>query len=159
MAKEKPAPGISARLVTLLEGVRPSDEETGKALSDNKWCEAAGVNSGFWRDLRGGSVPSIDNVERMARAAGLKLSDLIDGAERPVNPLPSAAELEQMVSDAQGELVPGTTLSDYPRFVGPALLTRLERYVYDRRSNSSAREPAPDRVAPTRAPTKRGAAA
>jgi len=142
MTKIKPPPGISARLVEILERLRPWDDARGKPLADSAWCEMAKVSPGFWRDLRKGSVPSIDNVERFARSVGLRLSELIEGGEPPALILPNAKEMAGMVAAAQGELEPGTTLADYPRYVGPAILMRLERYVADRRAN-------PDAVMPT----------
>lgn len=121
----------AANIVALLEAARPRDE-SGKPVSDRRWCLDAGVNTGFWRDLRKGTMPRIDTVEALARTAGLSLSALLagagDAAPAPPETLPSAAELAQMLADVQAELPAGTALADYPPFVGPALLTRLRLF-------------------------------
>ena len=159
--RQRPSePGIGPRFLTLLEGARPIDPATGKPLSDKAWQDRAGGLAGAFRDLRRGSVPSIDKADRLARAIGLTLSELLDGAEPPANPLPSEAELAAMVADVQGELRPGTTLADYPQVVGPALRERLARYQADARSapyrdRATVREAA----APPPAPTSRAAPA
>ena len=122
----------AANIVALLEAVRPHDE-VGKPVSDRRWCLDAGVNTGFWRDLRKGTMPRIDTVEALARTAGLSLSQLLAGddgprAPTPADTLPSADALAHMLADVQAELPAGTVLADYPSFVGPALLTRLRQY-------------------------------
>jgi hypothetical protein len=126
----------AANIVALLEAVRPRDA-AGKPLSDRRWCLDAGVNTGFWRDLRKGTMPRIDTVEALARIAGLSLSALLAGgavaAPARADALPSADELARMLADVQAELPAGTALADYPPFVGPALLTRLRRYAADHR--------------------------
>jgi hypothetical protein len=126
----------AANIVALLEAVRPRDA-TGKPVSDRRWCLDAGVNTGFWRDLRKGTMPRIDTVEALARTAGLSLSALLAGNGAPApalaDTLPSADALAQMLADVQAELPAGTALADYPPFVGPALLTRLRRYAADHR--------------------------
>ena len=125
----------AANIVALLEAVRPRDA-AGKPLSDRRWCLDAGVNTGFWRDLRKGTMPRIDTVEALARTAGLSLSALLAGdtGPAPVDTLPSADALAQMLADVQAELPVGTALADYPPFVGPALLTRLRRYAAGHRT-------------------------
>jgi hypothetical protein len=135
----------AANIVALLEAVRPYDEG-GKPLSDRRWCLDAGVNTGFWRDLRKGTMPRIDTVEALARTAGLSLSALLAGDTAPAaaDALPSADELARMLADAQTELPPGVALADYPSFVGPALLTRLRRYAAGHRT-AGGPPPAPVR--------------
>ena len=141
-----PAP-TAANIVALLEAVRPHDA-AGRPISDRRWCLDAGVNTGFWRDLRKGTMPRIDTVEALARTAGLSLSALLAGrrAAAPTtraDTLPSADALARMLADAQAELPPGTALADYPRFVGPALLTRLRQYAAGHRT---ADDPPPARA-------------
>ncbi len=135
----------AANIVALLEAARPLDE-AGKPLSDRRWCLDAGVNTGFWRDLRKGTMPRIDTVEALARTAGLSLSALLAGgtAPAPADTLPSAAELAQMLADVQAELPAGTALADYPPFVGPALLTRLRLFAAGHRKAADP-PPAPAR--------------
>ncbi|MDH7975248.1 hypothetical protein QH494_23940 [Sphingomonas sp. AR_OL41] len=135
----------AANIVALLEAVRPLDD-AGKPLSDRRWCLDAGVNTGFWRDLRKGTMPRIDTVEALARTAGLSLSALLagDAAPAPVDALPRAAELAQMLADVQAELPAGTALADYPPFVGPALLTRLRQFAAGHRKAADP-PPAPAR--------------
>lgn len=135
----------AANIVALLEAVRPRDE-AGKPLSDRRWCLDAGVNTGFWRDLRKGTMPRIDTVEALARTAGLSLSALLagNGAPAAADALPSADALAQMLADVQAELPAGTALADYPPFVGPALLTRLRRYAAGHRTAGDP-PPAPAR--------------
>ena len=142
----------AANIVALLEAVRPRDA-AGKPLSDRRWCLDAGVNTGFWRDLRKGTMPRIDTVEALARTAGLSLSALLAGdtAPAPVDTLPSADALAQMLADVQAELPVGTALADYPPFVGPALLTRLRRYVAGHRTPGD-QPPAPARGKAARSP-------
>jgi hypothetical protein len=142
----------AANIVALLEAVRPRDE-AGKPVSDRRWCLDAGVNTGFWRDLRKGTMPRIDTVEALARTAGLSLSALLAGDETPVaaDTLPSADALAQMLADVQAELPAGTALADYPPFVGPALLTRLRRYAADHRK-AGDQPPAPARGKAARPP-------
>ena len=145
----------AANIVALLEAVRPHDAG-GKPLSDRRWCLDAGVNTGFWRDLRKGTMPRIDTVEALARTAGLSLSALLAGdtAPAPADALPSADALAQMLADVQAELPAGTALADYPPFVGPALLTRLRRYAAGHRTPGDP-PPAPARgkAARSRRPT------
>ena len=135
----------AANIVALLEAVRPRDA-AGKPVSDRRWCLDAGVNTGFWRDLRKGTMPRIDTVEALARIAGLSLSQLLagDDASVEVDTLPSADALAQMLADVQAELPAGTALADYPPFVGPALLTRLRRYAAGHRTAGDP-PPAPAR--------------
>lgn len=135
----------AANIVALLEAVRPHDE-AGKPLSDRRWCLDAGVNTGFWRDLRKGTMPRIDTVEALARTAGLSLSALLAGEDAlaAADALPSADALAQMLADVQAELPAGTALADYPPFVGPALLTRLRRYAAGHRTAGDP-PPAPAR--------------
>lgn len=160
MAKRTSQPGISAQLVELLHRVRPIDEETGKPISENKWCIQAGVNGGYFRDLRNGVEPGLDKIERLARRAGVTLTELLEGAERPIDPLPSAEELSGFVAAAQGELQPGATLADYPQVVGPAVLSRLRRFVADRRfALSDDASSAPDKGARSHSATKPSAPA
>jgi hypothetical protein len=145
----------AANIVALLEAARPHDA-TGKPLSDRRWCLDAGVNTGFWRDLRKGTMPRIDTVEALARTAGLSLSALLAGdhAPAPADALPSADALAQMLADVQAELPPGTALADYPPFVGPALLTRLRRYAAGHRTaGDPPPAPAPGKAARSRRPT------
>ena len=143
----------AANIVALLEAVRPHDD-AGKPLSDRRWCLDAGVNTGFWRDLRKGTMPRIDTVEALARTAGLSLSALLagDAAPAPADPLPSAAELAQMLADVQAELPAGTALADYPPFVGPALLTRLRQFAAGHRK---AADPSPAPARDTAARSRR----
>ncbi|MEG3143320.1 hypothetical protein U1839_01520 [Sphingomonas sp. RT2P30] len=135
----------AANIVALLEAARPHDD-AGKPLSDRRWCLDAGVNTGFWRDLRKGTMPRIDTVEALARTAGLSLSALLAGdpAPAPADTLPNAAELAQMLADVQAELPAGTALADYPPFVGPALLTRLRLFAAGHRKAADP-PPAPAR--------------
>ncbi|HSI18157.1 MAG TPA: hypothetical protein VK980_10340 [Sphingomonas sp.] len=135
----------AANIVALLEAVRPRDA-AGKPVSDRRWCLDAGVNTGFWRDLRKGTMPRVDTVEALARIAGLSLSQLLagDDASVEVDTLPSADALAQMLADVQAELPAGTALADYPPFVGPALLTRLRRYAAGHRTAGDP-PPAPAR--------------
>jgi len=145
----------AANIVALLEAVRPRDD-AGKPVSDRRWCLDAGVNTGFWRDLRKGTMPRIDTVEALARTAGLSLSALLagDDAPAPVDALPSAAEIAQMLADVQAELPAGTALADYPPFVGPALLTRLRRYATGhRKAGDPPPAPARDKAARSRRAT------
>ena len=145
----------AANIVALLEAARPRDA-AGKPLSDRRWCLDAGVNTGFWRDLRKGTMPRIDTVEALARTAGLSLSALLAGDTAPVpaDTLPSAAALAQMLADVQAELPAGTALADYPPFVGPALLTRLRRYAAVHRTEGDpAPAPARGKAARSRRPT------
>jgi len=145
----------AANIVALLEAVRPRDD-AGKPVSDRRWCLDAGVNTGFRRDLRKGTMPRIDTVEALARTAGLSLSALLagDAAPAPVDALPSAAEIAQMLADVQAELPAGTALADYPPFVGPALLTRLRRYsTGHRKAGDPPPAPARDKAARSRRPT------
>ena len=149
------SPSPAANIVALLEVVRPHDA-AGKPLSDRRWCLDAGVNTGFWRDLRKGTMPRIDTVEALARIAGLSLSALLAGdqAPAPADTLPSAAALAQMLADVQAELPAGTALADYPPFVGPALLTRLRRYAAGHRmAGDPPPAPARDKAARSRRPT------
>jgi hypothetical protein len=139
----------AANIVALLEAVRPRDA-AGKPLSDRRWCLDAGVNTGFWRDLRKGTMPRIDTVEALARTAGLSLSELLAGDTAPAlaDALPSATALARMLADVQAELPAGTALADYPPFVGPALLTRLRRYAADhRKAADPPPAPAPGKAA------------
>nr|WP_299855908.1 hypothetical protein [Sphingomonas bacterium] len=142
----------AANIVALLEAVRPHDA-AGKPLSDRRWCLDAGVNTGFWRDLRKGTMPRIDTVEALARTAGLSLSALLagDAAPAPADTLPSAEALAQMLADVQAELPAGTALADYPPFVGPALLTRLRRYAAGHHTAGDP-PPAPARGKAARSP-------
>lgn len=146
----------AANIVALLEAVRPRDA-AGKPVSDRRWCLDAGVNTGFWRDLRKGTMPRIDTVEALARTAGMSLSALLagDGASTPApalaDTLPSADALAQMLADVQAELPAGTALADYPPFVGPALLTRLRRYAAGHRTAGDP-PPAPARGKAARSP-------
>jgi hypothetical protein len=146
----------AANIVALLEAVRPHDA-AGKPLSDRRWCLDAGVNTGFWRDLRKGTMPRIDTVEALARTAGLSLSALLAGDDAPApatalaDTLPSADALAQMLADVQAELPAGTALADYPPFVGPALLTRLRRYAAGHRTAGDP-PPAPARGKAARSP-------
>ncbi len=149
----------AANIVALLEGARPLDAG-GRPVSDRRWCLDAGVNTGFWRDLRKGTMPRIDTVEALARVAGLSLSQLLAGAGAATTNtaapdlLPSAAEFAQMLADAQAELPAGTALADYPPFVGPALLTRLRQYAAARqRAADLSPAPARDTTAPSRPAT------
>jgi len=145
----------AANIVALLEAVRPRDN-AGKPVSDRRWCLDAGVNTGFWRDLRKGTMPRIDTVEALARTAGLSLSALLagGGASAPGDALPSAAEIAQMLADVQAELPAGTALADYPPFVGPALLTRLRRYATGhRKAGDPPPAPARDKAARSPRPT------
>jgi hypothetical protein len=145
----------AANIVALLEAARPHDD-AGKPLSDRRWCLDAGVNTGFWRDLRKGTMPRIDTVEALARTAGLSLSALLagDAAPAPADTLPSAAELAQMLADVQGELPAGTALADYPPFVGPALLTRLRQFAAaHRKAGDPPPAPARDTAARSRRAT------
>ena len=149
------SPSPAANIVALLEVVRPHDA-AGKPLSDRRWCLDAGVNTGFWRDLRKGTMPRIDTVEALARIAGLSLSALLAGdqAPAPADTLPSAAALAQMLADVQAELPAGTALADYPPFVGPALLTRLRRYAAGHRmAGDPPPAPARGKAARSRRPT------
>jgi hypothetical protein len=147
----------AANIVSLLEAARPHDD-AGKPLSDRRWCLDAGVNTGFWRDLRKGTMPRIDTVEALARTAGLSLSALLAGDRAPApvaaDTLPSEAELAQMLADAQGELPAGTALADYPPFVGPALLTRLRQFAMGvRKAADPPPAPARDTAARSRRAT------
>ena len=145
----------AANIVALLEAVRPRDA-VGKPMSDRRWCLNAGVNTGFWRDLRKGTMPRIDTVEALARTAGLSLSALlaVDHMPAPIDTLPSADALAQMLADVQAELPAGTALADYPPFVGPALLTRLRRYAAGHRTaDDPPPAPARGKAARSRHPT------
>lgn len=160
MAKVKLTPGVSAHLIDLLENVRPEHpERPGKPISDNRWCEDAGVSTGFWRDLRKGAVPSIDNVERMARVAGLRLSELIEGVEPLAHPIPSESELAVMLEQAQREVpVERLTLGGYPSAVAAALRSRLQQYAETGASGLSvmvAPSTAPEEGALSPSPTKK----
>lgn len=75
MAK-KPATGIASRLDAMLGRIKPDD------MSERGWLLAAQVNTSFFTDLRKGTVPSIDKVERLARAAGLSLAEFVSDGER-----------------------------------------------------------------------------
>ncbi len=95
MAKGDVTPGISARLEALLMAAKPAD------LSERQWCLRGKVSTSFFTDIRSGTDPSIDRVERMANAIGLRLSDLVEGAQAqpaaPAPALPSEAQLAAMI--------------------------------------------------------------
>jgi transcriptional regulator with XRE-family HTH domain len=99
MAKGDVPPGISARLDHLLELARPA------GLSERQFCIQSKVSTSFFTDLRNGRDPSIDRVERLANRAGLRLSQLVDGADAtragrlavPIA-LPSEERLADMMS-------------------------------------------------------------
>lgn len=156
MAKKQAPPGISARLDELLMRAQPED------LSERQWCLQAQVSTSFFTDLRKGVEPGIDRVERLARRAGLKLSELVEGAERSVARVPTEDELAEMLAEAQDEAPAGTTLGGYPRAVAAGLRGRLLRHLGAPSNDSeSASEPSmrPAEVARSRPPTKKSARA
>lgn len=91
MGKQAATSGIGSRLGALLAGAKPAD------LSERQWCLKAGVSTSFFTDIRKGTVPSIDKVERMANAAGQSLAEFVTGAspERV-----SEQELRRAILDA-----------------------------------------------------------
>ena len=99
MAKSDVPPGISARLDRLLEQVRPAE------LSERQFCLQSKVSTSFFTDLRNGTEPGIDRVERLANRAGLRLSQLVEGADHLASGrlavpmvLPSEERLTAMMS-------------------------------------------------------------
>lgn len=99
MAKGDIEPGISAQLNTLLERVKPDD------LTPRQWCLQSNVSTSFFTDLRKGTEPGIDKVERLANRAGITLTQLIEGraelsAGRLAVPiaLPSVERLRTMMA-------------------------------------------------------------
>lgn len=91
MAKKPAPPGISSRLDGMLRRVQP------KGLSVRKWCEASQVSTSFFTDLRKGTEPGIDKIERLVNKAGLSLSQFIANDEAPAI---SEETLRQAIRDA-----------------------------------------------------------
>ncbi len=69
MPKAPKNPADNRALLTLIEVGKPAD------LSVAQWLKAARVSSSFITDLRNGVEPSIYKIERLARAAGMRLSE------------------------------------------------------------------------------------
>lgn len=91
MGKQAAMSGIGSRLDALLSRAKPAD------LSERQWCLKAGVSTSFFTDVRKGTVPSIDKVERMANAAGQSLAEFVSGGpQKGVN----AARLQKAILDA-----------------------------------------------------------
>jgi len=140
---------LVARIEALLAAAKPTD------LSTRQWLLLSRVNSSFFTDLRKGVVPGIDKLARLARRAGLSLSELLDGASTAPRTLPSAEDLETMLAEAQNEVLAGASIGDYPQYVAPALLTRLERFAADQLGvTDRERESAPGTTVPRRRSTK-----
>jgi hypothetical protein len=58
-----------------LRRIQPSD------LNDRQWCIAGKVSTSFFTDVRNGTIPSIDKVERMVNVAGMTLTDFVSDGE------------------------------------------------------------------------------
>lgn len=121
MTKKKPMDPFAQQILDLLEAARPYVEGSKKRLSDNKWCEMAGVNTGFWRDLRNGSEPGVVRLQRLADIAQIKLSTLIAAAENPPFQLPSEDRLTEMMAG----LLEGVGLEDVAAEHAKTLAERL----------------------------------
>ena len=122
MATNEDMPPSGIQILRLLEAARPKD------MSVNRWCLASGVSTSFFTDLRNGREPGIWKVERLARRAGLTLSELLDGKEAPVDLTPSEQDLSDMLAGVQSEIPVSVTYADWPRVVASALRARLVRY-------------------------------
>lgn len=121
MAKNDVPPGISAQLDRLLTEARPAN------MSERQFCIQSSVSTSFFTDLRNGREPSIDRVERLANTAGLRLSELVEGAEPPVQP--TVVQLEQMIAEIiEAEVSFQTKLSDLPHIVATGLHEQLEHF-------------------------------
>lgn len=121
MAKNDVPPGISARLDALLSGARPAD------MKERQFCIQSSVSTSFFTDLRNGREPGIDKVERLANTAGLRLSELIEGAESPVQP--TVLDLEKMIAEIiEAEVTFQTKLADLPRIVASGLHEQLRHF-------------------------------
>lgn len=140
--------GLSASLVAILESARPFDDEKGRPLSDNRWCELAEVSPGFWRDLRKGAEPGIDKVQRMARVAGLSLAEL---EARSRAALPSAEKL----TEAMAGLLDSVGLHDLSEKYAEQLALRLPAVLAE--IQSPVEQPGRDEPRPRGAPSQAGA--
>lgn len=66
-----PVTGTAARLDDIFRSIHPD------GLSERQWCIRANVSTSFFTDIRKGSVPSLDKVERVAGVAGFSLAKLL----------------------------------------------------------------------------------
>lgn len=107
-------------LLGRLAAVRPPE------ISEADWCRAAHVSGQTFQDMRRkGSEPGVFKVDRLARAAGLSIGELIDGNSATSSSIPSDAVIAEILrafapalSAAQGS---EASLQDVARKIGVVL--------------------------------------
>lgn len=147
MARKPAPPGISTRLDGMLRRVQP------EGLSVRKWCEASQVSTSFFTDLRNGTEPGIDKIERLVNRAGLSLAQFIADDAAPAI---SEDELRQAIRDAFP--LPPKPFDQQAEYLADIVLDILALPPSRRPSHPSGSPGAKDgsaKGAPPRGPTKR----